>query len=141
MSESTSPGQKPQIEISADEDWKSRVKAEDAKLDATLHQEAGDSAPKRTEPTDDDDDEGEIPDANFLTLLQLLSTQAILALGMVPGPDGKQHVELPVARHFIDLLAVLESKCEGNLSNQESRFLEQTLHELRMGFLEVSRKS
>jgi hypothetical protein len=38
-------------------------------------------------------------------------------LGQVPDPfSGKPECNLPVARHFIDTLAVLEEKTKGNLS-------------------------
>ena len=81
----------------------------------------------------------DIPPARFDILLQLLSSQAILALGLIPDPQGKTEVRLPLARHFIDLLAVLESKTKGNLDAQEAKTLEQSLHELRVLFLDRSK--
>jgi hypothetical protein len=71
----------------------------------------------------------------------MLSSQAILAMGLIPAPDGQRLQELPLAKHFIDLLAVLEAKCGGNLSADEARFLDQSLHELRMAYVEVSRRA
>ena len=133
MSEASNAGEKKSpIELVSDEDWKNRVKAEDAKLDAALQDK---------ETPADSDDAVELPEASFITLLQMLSTQSIVALGLIPGPDGKPHVELPVARHFIDLLAVVESKTKGNLSTPEAEFLEGTLHELRMAYIAVSKQS
>lgn len=148
MSEPSPKNDKPQIEIAADEDWKSRVKAEDARLDAEL---AADAVPAGTTTASASDreaegdveqelDSGEIPPASLFTLLQMLSTQSIVALGMIPAPNGKTTVQLPVAKHFIDLLSMLETKCKGNLTADEQRFLEGTLHELRMTYVEVSRK-
>ena len=81
----------------------------------------------------------EIPPARFDILIQLLSSQAILALGLIPDPQGKTEVRLPLARHFIDLLAVLESKTKGNLDAREAKNLEQSLHELRVLFLDRSK--
>ena len=78
----------------------------------------------------------EIPPARFDILVQLLSSQAILALGLIPDPQGKTEVRLPLARHFIDLLAILESKTKGNLNGHEAKMLEQSLHELRVLFLD-----
>ncbi len=133
MSEASNAGEKKSpIELVSDEDWKNRVKAEDAKLDAALQDK---------ETPADSDDAVELPEASFITLLQMLSTQSIVALGLIPGPDGKPHVELPVARHFIDLLAVVEAKTKGNLSTPEAEFLEGTLHELRMAYIAVSKQS
>jgi hypothetical protein len=144
-------GKKPQIEIVSDEDWKNRVKAEDARLDAEQREpqpaaatepaqvpqpeagQAADSSPNQQPETEP------VPPATFATLLQLLSTQAIVCLGVIPAPDGSSTARLPVARHFIDLIGMLEEKTKGNLSDVESRILEQTLHELRMTFIEASR--
>ena len=80
----------------------------------------------------------EIPPARFDVLIQLLSSQAILALGLIPDPQGKTEVRLPLARHFIDLLAILESKTKGNLDSHEAKLLERSLHELRVLFLDKS---
>ena len=80
----------------------------------------------------------EIPPARFDILVQLLSSQAILALGLIPDPQGKTEVRLPLARHFIDLLAILESKTKSNLTGHEAQMLERSLHELRVLFLDKS---
>jgi hypothetical protein len=145
---------KPQIEIASDEDWKNRVKAEDARLDAEQRQHASTAGRSSDPPAAEGSQTGEdtadvplesvaeseqVPPASFATLLQLLSTQAIVCLGVIPAPDGSNAANLPVARHFIDLIGMLEEKTRGNLSSVESRLLEQTLHELRMTFIEASR--
>jgi hypothetical protein len=72
----------------------------------------------------------------------MFSTQAMVALGMLPDPEGgspEQHPEL--ARHFIDLLSVVEKKTRGNLTTAEERFLKQSLHELRIAFVESQRRA
>jgi hypothetical protein len=78
-----------------------------------------------------------IPPASFSMLVQMLATQSMAAMGMIPGPDGKQHREPAVAKHFIDLLSVLETKCKGNLDAAEARMLESFLHDLRMAFVDL----
>ena len=80
-----------------------------------------------------------LPPPRFETLIQLLSSQAVLALGMIPGPDGKLTKELPLARDFSDLLSILDEKTKGNLSDDEAKQLEVTLHDLRMIFLQQSK--
>jgi len=45
------------------------------------------------------------------------------------GPD------LRLARHFIDLLAMLQEKTKGNLSLEEQRLLDNTVTELRFRYL------
>jgi hypothetical protein len=64
----------------------------------------------------------------------MLALNALEALGAAPGPEGlvRGSPDLPVARHCVDLLGVLEQKCRGNLTEAESRLLGQTLFDLRM---------
>ena len=84
----------------------------------------------------------EIPPPSFPVLVSMFSTQAAVALGMIPHPVTNQRtVELPIAKHFIGMLTVLEDKTRGNLSSEEATFLERSLHQLRVAFLEVERKT
>ncbi len=72
----------------------------------------------------------------------MFSTQAAVALGMIPHPVTKQHtLELPIAKHFIGMLTVLEEKTKGNLSGEESSFLERTLHQLRIAFVDAEKRA
>jgi hypothetical protein len=83
-----------------------------------------------------------MPPADFGTLVQMFSMQAMVALGAIPHPAaGKPEVQLPLARHFIDLLGVVESKSKGNLTREEASLLDGSLHSLRMMYLEISKKS
>jgi hypothetical protein len=85
---------------------------------------------------------GDIPPASFGGLVQMLALYALEALGAVPGPDGRAAAPDPaLARHSIDLLAVLEEKTRGNLTPEESRMLEQTLFDLRMLAVRVGRSA
>ena len=73
------------------------------------------------------------PPATFEFLVHTLFTQALMALGRIPNPITKQtHVNLATARHFVDMLAMLEQKTAGNLSADEARMLEEIQHQLRM---------
>ncbi len=129
--------------IKADEDWKAKVKAEREQLDA--QQDQGVPAPDESakvdqSPEDSNSADWRLPKPEFSTLVGMFTTQAMVAMGMIPGPDdGKAEVHLELARHFIDLLGVVDEKTKGNLQESERRLLEQSLHELRMAFLELSR--
>ncbi len=79
----------------------------------------------------------EIPPATFNSLVQMLATQSMAALGMIAGPDGKTRKEPAIAKHFIDLLAVVESKSQGNLDATEAKMLDSLLHDLRMAYIQV----
>lgn len=140
--ENNSQPQKSKIEIVTDEDWKSRVKEEDKKLDAAAQGgNVSSAAADADEHYEGEDGEIHMPDASFFTMIQMFSTQAVVAMGLIPGPDGESRVEPSLAKHFIDLLGILETKCAGNLTAQESQFLSGTLHELRMAFVDVSRRA
>ena len=90
-------------------------------------------------PTDTDSQEDSnataaaAPPATFEFLVHTLFTQALMALGRIPNPITKQtHVNMPAARHFVEMLALLERKTAGNLSSDEARMLEEIQHQLRM---------
>lgn len=73
------------------------------------------------------------PPATFDFLVHTFFTQALMALGRIPNPITKQsHVNLATARHFVDMLAMLEQKTAGNLTADEARLLEEVQHQLRM---------
>ena len=78
-------------------------------------------------------DAAKLPPANFAVLVQLLASQAMLAMGkmQVPGqPELK--IDLDAAKHFVDLLSVLEEKTKGNLTPDEAGMIGAVAHELRM---------
>jgi len=52
--------------------------------------------------------------------------------------EQKPEPDLLMARHSIDLMAVLLEKTRGNLQLEEQRFLENSLTELRFRFVQVS---
>jgi hypothetical protein len=62
-----------------------------------------------------------------------------MQLGLMQfGEDEKQPPDLQLARHTIDLMAVLMDKTRGNLALEEHRLLENSLTELRFRFVQVS---
>jgi len=81
----------------------------------------------------------DLPPATFSFLVLSLGTQAQAHLGMLHfGEEEKPEVNLPMARHSIDLLAVLLEKTKGNLTLEERRLLENSLTELRFRFVQAS---
>ncbi|PQO41473.1 DUF1844 domain-containing protein [Blastopirellula marina] len=84
-------------------------------------------------------DPNKLPPPDFRMLVSMLATQAFAAMGQIPNPaTGQPMVELPLAKHMIDMLTVIEAKTKGNLSADEDKFLENALHELRMGYFAMS---
>lgn len=52
--------------------------------------------------------------------------------------EEQPEVNLPLARHSIDLLAMLQEKTNGNLTTEEQRLLENGMTELRFRFVQVA---
>jgi hypothetical protein len=81
-----------------------------------------------------------LPPADFSGLVQMLSAQALVALGKLPHPaSGKSDPQPAFGKHLIELLSVLETKTRGNLDPQESAALTQALHLLRLTYVEATR--
>ena len=86
-----------------------------------------------------DDFEIPLPPASLGFLVFSLRTQAEIQLGLVHFGEGEPpEPDLRIARHTIDLMAVLLEKTKGNLTLEEQRLLENSLTELRFRFVQVS---
>ena len=80
-----------------------------------------------------------LPPATFEFLVFSLKLQAEMRLGVLKLGEGMdEEVNLPAARHTIDMLAMIAEKTKGNLSLDEQRLVENSLTELRFRFVQVS---
>jgi len=80
-----------------------------------------------------------LPSIDFATFVLSLNHSALLNLGELPDLEsGKREKDLPLARQTIDLIAMLEDKTKGNLSPVEQNFLQSSLYEARMAYVEVT---
>src|SRR5512140_305520 len=71
------------------------------------------------------------------TLVGWIAPQVMVFLGKIQNPiTRKTERDLPAARALIDLLAELEEKTEGHLEESERKFLQKTLTELRLNYLD-----
>ncbi|NBC11496.1 MAG: DUF1844 domain-containing protein [Planctomycetes bacterium] len=139
----------PKIQI--DSDWKAEAQREKERLAQQAKAKAQTQAPAGAAAADDaagapgsrpSAGTRELPPANFETLMSLLASQALMYLGAYADPrTGQPMVELDVARHHIDLLAVLEEKTRGNLEDEEARSLASMLYELRSRYVQVANAS
>lgn len=84
-----------------------------------------------------DNEAPQLPPASFDFLVGSLRLQAEVAMGVIKMSEEDQP-DLDMARHFIDLLSMLEEKTTGNLSIEEHRFLENSLTELRFRFVQAA---
>lgn len=77
----------------------------------------------------------------FLGYISGLVMAAAVYLGDQTDPmTGLTSVNLTSAGHAIDVLSMLQEKTRGNLTEDEERFLEGALYELRMKYVEATRK-
>lgn len=72
----------------------------------------------------------------FLDLVAMLAEPAALFLGDAAMPGQEPMEDLERARMHIDLLALLEDKCKGNLTEQEDAVLTDLVYRLRMRYVE-----
>jgi hypothetical protein len=88
-------------------------------------------------------DESKAPTLDFNALVLSLGSSAIVHLGEAPDPTTGQKREAPefaLAQQSIDLLAMLQEKTRGNLTPEEARFLDNILYDLRMLYVQASRR-
>jgi hypothetical protein len=75
-------------------------------------------------------------DLDFSTFVLSLATSAQVGLGAVPHPEtNKSAQNIPAAKQMIDILAILQEKTKGNLTESESTLLEQVLFNLRVHYV------
>ncbi len=118
------PDAEPKIHV--DDDWKSQVEREKEEVKRQMEAQAADSSA----------DDLQMPPASFPVLITTMATQALANLGQIPDPiEGKPVIRKSLAKHFIDTLAMLDEKTQGNLDDSEKQLLEETLHQLRMVFV------
>jgi Domain of unknown function (DUF1844) len=73
---------------------------------------------------------------NLASFLISLGTQAFMHLGDIPNPLTQQRdKDLPAAKQMIDLLGILQTKTQGNLTADEERLLQQLLLDLRLRYV------
>ena len=88
-------------------------------------------------------DEDELPDADnpagFANFIMSIASNAASSLGMMEHPvTHKREVDLELAKHWIDILGMLERKTKGNLAPQEEKIVESLLADLRMQYVSLT---
>lgn len=131
--EASQEGDKPEIIV--DEDWKSQAEVDRQKLaDVEKSASTGAESAGRGSMT--------LPPASFGVLVTNLVTQILFALGAIEDPQTrKRYLDLALAKHNIDMLAVLEEKTKGNLTEQEKSMLDSALYEVRMAYVQSAQSA
>ncbi len=118
------PGEGKKLFVHGDDSWKAQAQREKDRLQEKVQAE---------------ESRGELPPPSFMGFIGELGIQALLALGLMALEGQPPQRDLPVARHTIDLLAIIEEKTKGNLKPEEAKQLEELLHSLRLNYARIAR--
>lgn len=116
-----------QPKIFVDDDWKETARREKEEADRQSREQATEG-------------QGGLPAPQLAEIVEMLILQASVGLGAMQDPQTGQPIppQLPVAKHFIELLELLQAKTAGNLTPEEQQMIDQTLQQLRMAFVQVA---
>ena len=93
----------------------------------------------RKKPPEDQAEGMPLPEVNFNSLIFSLSSSALINLGEIADPHtGQKQKDLPLAKHTIDTIAMLQDKTKGNLNPEEKRFLDTILADLRWRYVKTA---
>lgn len=138
-----------------DESWKEQASDEKGKLSDHGSQSANeskervnkadmeetDTAEFQTDQSDSNVSQDEAIEVNFLNYVTSLGFQAMIFMGEVPNPvTNKVEKHLIQAKFLIDALSMLKEKTAGNLTEQESELLENSVYELQLKYVQVAQQ-
>ena len=70
---------------------------------------------------------------DFSTFILSLNASSLIHLGEIHDPQLKEiSVNLPAAKHTIEILEILKDKTVGNLDDSENKLLNDILYNLRL---------
>lgn len=100
------------------------VMSDETKVQESTAEESGDELP--------------LPPPSFEFLTLSFKTQAEMHMGLLHFGDEKDRPKpnARLARHTIDMLAMLQQKTKGNLTLEEQRLLDNSLTELRFRYVQ-----
>ncbi len=82
------------------------------------------------------DEKKTTPPIDFYTFCLSLGSSAFVHLGDAPHPEsGDAQVNLVLAQQTIDILGMLQEKTKGNLTEEEAKFLDHLLLDLRLRYV------
>jgi hypothetical protein len=78
--------------------------------------------------------------ARFIEFVLMHAQQASFFLGKIPDPQTNEaHVNLELAKFAIDQLEMIREKTRGNLSEEESKAINNALASLQLAYVEAQR--
>jgi hypothetical protein len=109
--------------------------AAEQQAQADAYRESSQELDSRVELTGRSAKEFEMTFERFLASLYMT---AMLQLGLMHEQGGQPRIDIIGARQTIDTLALLADKTKGNLTPTEEAFLQNSLYEVRMAYVEVT---
>jgi len=97
--------------------------------------QANDPTPPCSE-ADDKKTTEPLPEISFASFVISLSSSALFHFGEIPDPiTNTRQRNLPLAKQTIDIIGLLKEKTVGNLTDDESKLIENLLYDLRMRYV------
>jgi len=109
--------------------------AAEQQAQADAYRKSSDALDSRVELSGHSAKEFEVTFERFLASLYMT---AMVQLGLMHQQGEQPHVDILGARQTIDTLALLAEKTRGNLTPTEENFLQNSLYEVRMAYVEVT---
>ncbi len=136
-------------ELHIDTDWKKQAQEEKKKLAEQAQKRAAETqGPLAASPAGAGGRPGagptgkrgarELPEASFTTVVQGVVTQALYYMGGLAMQGAEPTVNLDMAKHQLDTLAVLEAKTKNNLTPEEQKMLDEAMYEAQMRFVGIA---
>lgn len=80
----------------------------------------------------------QLPPVEFVMFTFQLIAEAFACMGVGQEPiEGRPMIDLPIAKHLIDTLGMLQEKTKGNLTADENRHLSDALRDLRLQYVSL----
>lgn len=84
----------------------------------------------------------EIPSVDFSTFVMMLANNVMMFLGQIPDPVSQQRRrDVQQAKHTIDILIMLREKTRGNLTDEETKLMQELVPQLQMAYVATSRQA
>ncbi len=81
-----------------------------------------------------------LPEASLSSLIFSLSSSVLLHLGEIADPQtGEKKEDFALAKHSIDTIAMLKEKTKGNRTEEEEKFVDSILTDLRWRYVKASK--
>lgn len=81
-------------------------------------------------------------EANFLQFLSGMAAQTLMHLGMLENPISRaMRIDLPNARYSIELLQLIRTKTQGNLTSEEEKYLDAAISDLQVRYAQAAEKA